>query len=78
MIDSPGLIAASPGLILGIIGLLGFFAGLMWLAGNLGRDLPARAPAVLSAISLVLCAAGYFLTPTGAANLQMWMDRLLG
>jgi len=65
----------SPGVVLGVVGLAVGGVCLIWLERNAARRVSRRLPAWLLAFSLVLCVAGYLLTPTGRANLQLLVGR---
>jgi hypothetical protein len=65
-----GLIG-SPGVVIGVVGLAIGGWCLFWLACNSAKRVSLKLPAWLLLFSLVLCAAGYLLTPTGRANLRL-------
>lgn len=66
-----GGLIGSPGVVIGVVGLAIGGVCLVWLAYNSARRVSLQLPAWLLLFSLVLCVAGYLLTPTGRANLRL-------
>ena len=63
------------GVVLGVVGLAIGGACLIWMGFNGARRVSLKQPAWLLLLALLLCVAGYLLTPTGRANLQLLVDR---
>lgn len=62
---------ASTGVLLGMIGLAAFMVGLIWFVLNYYKNISTKLPTLLLVVSIILCIIGYFLTPTGTANMQL-------
>ncbi|MEW6625148.1 MAG: hypothetical protein AB1420_18920 [Bacillota bacterium] len=67
----------SLGFLLGLVGLAAFTAGLIWFGFYKIKNLSTKAPAILLFLSIILCITGYFLTPTGMANLRLIISSLI-
>jgi len=67
----------SLGFLLGLAGLAAFTVALIWFGFYKIKNLSTKAPAVLLFLSLFFVVAGYFLTPTGMANLRLIISRFI-
>ena len=67
---------SSHGVLVALAGVMGAILATAWLGVMVQRRGSLKGPIIVIGVSFSICALGYLLTPTGAANLRMLVDRL--